>query len=72
MKIRLTYRVEAVIEGDSIEDIKEKWHNQMPVPDCTKDIDFDFVEMNSIEDADTYADMTDEWTGWNLAEMLLK
>ncbi len=64
MKIRLTYRVEAFIEGDDMTDIKNKWHKQMPVPDDTEDIGFDFVEMVSIEDADTYEDMTNEWTGW--------
>lgn len=64
MRVRLTYAVCAEIEGEDIEDIKRKWHLQMPVPDETKDIQFEFVHMTDIEDADTYEDLTDEWTGW--------
>lgn len=65
MRIRLTYRVEACIEGESIDEIRRKWHQQMPVPEDNDGISFDFVEMNSIEDGDTFKDMTDAWLGWD-------
>lgn len=56
MELRVTYRVEAYLKGNSIAAIRDKF-------ECG---DFcspgtDFVELVSVEDAETYKDLMHEW-----------
>ena len=54
MRVRLTYRVETYVEGDTIEDCKANFEN-------AEQLDEQFVEMVSVEDADTYDDLSKQW-----------
>lgn len=54
MRVRLTYRVETYVEGDTIEECKANFEN-------AEQLDEQFVEMVSVEDADTYDDLSKQW-----------
>ena len=59
MEVRITWRSEVYIKGDNLAEIKEKWEelNLMPIIGNDDVVGFDFVELVSVEDADTYEDM---------------
>lgn len=56
MKIRITYRMERFIECENIEDCKAKFE----VCDLN-DGKSQYVEIVSVEDTDTFKDLTDEF-----------
>lgn len=55
MKVRIRFVAEVFVEGNSVEEIAEKWH-EMPIfaSEAVEDYDADFVEVESVEDVDTY------------------
>lgn len=54
MSIRFTFRMEAYVEGETIEEIKEKYSEII----CRQtENGADFVETVSVEDGDTYEDL---------------
>lgn len=56
MKIRITYRVERFIECDSLQAGKEKFEA------CDlNDGNSEYVEVVSVEDADTFEDLTEKF-----------
>ncbi len=60
MEVRITYRSEIYIKGDSLQEIKQKWEalNIDPVdredPSVT---DYGFIETISVEDAGSYKEI---------------
>lgn len=54
MKLRITYRVESYVEGDTIEECRAKF-------ECSDLCSAEFVELISVEDADTFKDVKDKW-----------
>jgi hypothetical protein len=58
MKARITFRSEIVVEGNDLEEIKQKFEG---LNLCTKEGNGDFVELVSVEDNDTYEDLMEEW-----------
>ena len=64
MEVRITYRSEIYIKGDTLEEIKRKWENIDLSPiDCQEPDtpDHAFLETVSIEDADTFKSLENEW-----------
>ena len=64
MEVRITWRSEIYIKGEDIDEIRNKWEalNIDPIDNDDEDItNFDFVELVSVEDADTYDDLMDEF-----------
>lgn len=58
MELRITFRSEIYIEGETMQDCINKWNEtQLYFPDngCS------FIEVNTIEDANTFEDKTNEW-----------
>lgn len=55
MEVKVTYRVESYIKGNSLAEIKSRFED-MRFPN-----NMEFVELVSVEDADTYNDLMDEW-----------
>lgn len=61
MKVRIRFSSEIYIEGKDIADISDKWGAIELFSDEAKRHSADYIEIESVEDADTYADVTDEW-----------
>ena len=64
MEVRITYRSEIYIKGDSLDEIKRTFNSLDLDPDATQDesvTDFGFIEVTSVEDADTYEDLSNEF-----------
>ena len=60
--VRITFRSEVIIQAESIEEAKHKWEAcELYSDQAKKDLCADFIEIDSIEDADTYDDLTDKW-----------
>ena len=62
MKVRVNFRSEVFLEGDTIKDIQEQWDN-LPLfsADALEEHHACFIETLTIEDADTYEDLTNEF-----------
>lgn len=55
MKVRIRFAAEVFVEGNSVEEIAEKWHEMAIFTDeAVEDYDADFVEIESVENSDTY------------------
>jgi len=59
MEARITYRSEVYIKGNSLEEIKEKWESiNLDNVENEKDVtDYGFIDVISIEDANSYEDL---------------
>lgn len=53
--VRITFRVETIIDGRNLNEIKSKFED-MDLP-----LDIDFVELVSVEDYETRNDLKNEW-----------
>lgn len=63
MEVRITYRSEIYIQGDTLEDIKKTWEN-INLDDVEHEenvTDYGFVHLTSVEDADSYEDLTSKF-----------
>lgn len=58
MELRITFRSEIYIEGETMQDCIDKWGKMSDEDIYNKS---SFVEINSIEDAGTFEDKTTEW-----------
>lgn len=59
MEVRITYRSEIYIEGENLEEIKQKFEglNLDPIDKDDESVtDYGFIEVTSAEDAYTYED----------------
>ena len=64
MEVRITYRSEIYIKGNSLDEIRNKWENVNIDPDISQDedvTDYGFIEVVSVEDADSYEDLMSEF-----------
>lgn len=63
MEVRITYRSEIYIQGDTLEDIKKTWENIIldDVGHEENVTDYGFVELMSVEDANSYEDLTSKF-----------
>lgn len=57
MEVRITFRSEVYLEGKDLEEIKSKFEQM----DLNNDSGMEFVELVSVEDANTYEDLTHEY-----------
>lgn len=63
MEVRITYKSEVYIQGDTLEDIKRTLEN-INLDDVEHEenvTDYGFVELISVEDADSYEDLTSKF-----------
>lgn len=58
MEVRITYTSEVYIKGDSLKEIKDKWKN---LNLTSQEGNSEFVELCSVEDAETYEDLESEF-----------
>lgn len=58
MEVRITYRSEIIIKGDSLKEIEDEWES---LNLTSKEGNSKFVELCSVEDAETYEDLTNEF-----------
>ena len=63
MEVRVTYRSEIYIQGDTLEDIKRTWEsiNLDDVEHEENVTSYGFVKLMSVEDADSYEDLTSKF-----------
>ena len=61
MEVRITFRSEIYIEGDNLKDIKEKWESIPLYSQDAEKADADFIELISVEDADTHKNLKVYW-----------
>lgn len=61
VNVRITFRSEVYIEADSLKEARQKWESCELFSDEAKKLSADFIEIDSIEDGDTYDDLTSEW-----------
>lgn len=62
MELRITFRSEVYLKGDTIEEIKQKWE-ELPLfsADALEVAYADYVDLISVEDAETSDDLTDKF-----------
>jgi hypothetical protein len=62
MEVRFTFRGEVYVSGDTMEEIKEKWESFPLFSDVAlEEYDADFVELETVEDAETYKDLMNDF-----------
>lgn len=64
MEVRITYRSEIYLEGENLEEIKQKFEslNLDPIDKDDDSVsDYGFIEITTVEDADTYEDYFNEF-----------
>ena len=62
MEVRFTFRGEVYISGDTMEEIKEKWESFPLFSDvAVEEYNADFVELETVENAETYEDLDKEY-----------
>ena len=57
MKVRITFRSEIVLEGNDLEDVANKWSGIPLFSDEATANGAEFIELVSVEDADTCKDL---------------
>lgn len=53
MEVRIRFASECYIKGETLEEIKKKWETLSFGPDV------EFIEIEAVEDGETYEDVTD-------------
>lgn len=56
-RVRITFRSEVVIEGNTLVEINEKWQNMPLFSNDAEKCGAEFIEVVSTEDADTYEEV---------------
>lgn len=68
MLVRITYRVEAIIDAPDLENAVRQWNEADCVPQdenyCGKNISYGFVEEVSVEDDNTHKDIRTEFNAF--------
>ena len=53
MKVRITYRMETYIEGENLDEIREKWEGANLIPNDEDLLYSEYVEIDDAVDANT-------------------
>ena len=62
-EVRITFRSEVYIKGETIEEIRDKWDELgLFSADALENHYAEFVELVSVEDAETYEDLSKEFS----------
>ena len=61
MKVRISFRSEIVIEGETMEQVVDKWQAMSLFSEEAEDSGVEFYDIESVEDADTFEDLMDEF-----------
>ena len=61
MKVRIAFRSDVIIEGETMKDVREKWENMTLFSNEAEKADVSFLDIDCIEDADTYDDVEREF-----------
>lgn len=61
MEVRIKFDADIVITGDTMEQVRSKFENMPLWSEEAKACSVEFSEIQLIEDADTYKDLTDEY-----------
>jgi hypothetical protein len=61
MEVRITFRSEIFLEGKDMKEIVEKWENIRLFSGEAVAEGANFIEVDTVEDADTYDDMLNEF-----------
>lgn len=59
--IRITFRSEMYIDAESVQEAKQIWETTELYSKEAKKLGAEFIEINSVEDNDTYNDLLPEW-----------
>ena len=62
MEVRITFRSEVYIKGETLDEIRNKWQ-ELPLysGEALEDASAEFIEVVSVEDAETYEDLMPKW-----------
>ena len=58
-KVRIKFSADLIIEGENMEEVREKWENMPLFSKEAEECGVEYSETLLIEDADTYQDLTD-------------
>lgn len=61
MKVRIVWSTEVCLEGDNMKEIKDKWEHLSLYSKDLSDNNAEYVEICSVEDAETYDDLQREF-----------
>jgi hypothetical protein len=61
MRVRITFRSEIYLEGDSLEEIRSEWESIDLYSEEALEHSADFVELVSADDVDTGEELEDEF-----------
>ena len=61
MEVRITFRSEIFLDGKDMKEIVEKWENLRLFSGEAAAEGADFIEVDTVEDADTFDDVLDEF-----------
>ena len=61
MKVRVTFRSEIVLEGKDLDEIKQKFEGIPLFSSAALENNADYIETLSVEDNDTYEDLSGQW-----------
>ncbi len=60
-KVRITFRCEDFISGETVDVIRSRWESLPIFSDEALKCQSEVVEVVSVEDAESYDDLSDEW-----------
>ena len=60
-KIRLRFSAEIYIKAENIQEAREKWEGMQLFSQEALECEAEFIDFESIEDAETYKDISEEW-----------
>ena len=61
MKVRISFRSDILIEGETMSDVRRKWENIELFSADAEASDVCFLDIDCIEDAETYEELSDEF-----------
>ena len=61
MTVRIAFRADVLIEGETMADVRRQWEEMELFSQEAEDADVCFLETDIIEDADTYEDLNTEF-----------
>lgn len=61
MKVRIAFRSDLIIEGETMKDVRKKWEEISLYSKEAEESGVGFIEIDAIEDADTYDNVEEEF-----------
>lgn len=61
MRVRIAFRADVLIEGETMADVRRQWEEMELFSQESEDADVCFLDVDCIEDADTYEDLETEF-----------